>query len=86
MNGRTAEAIEEYRLALDLRKSICLPHDKALSDAYFALAIAHIYHSSESQGNGNGSGSEGNQKEVDPLEEKEAACRYYALSREVRRG
>ena len=49
-----------------------------LSDVYFALAVAHIYNSSPDND------PEPNDAPVDPVAEKQAALKYYNLSRGVR--
>lgn len=46
---------------------------RLLSDAYFALAVAHVYNSSEKD----------QEVPVDPIAEKELALKNYTLSRNV---
>ena len=48
-----------------------------LSDVYFSLAVAHIYNSSPDND------PEPSGTAVDPIAEKQAALKYYNLSREV---
>lgn len=48
-----------------------------LSDVYFSLAVAHIYNSSPDND------PEPSGTAVDPVAEKQAALKYYNLSREV---
>ena len=51
--------------------------NRMLSDVYFSLAVAHIYNSSPD------SDPEPDSTAVDPVAEKQAALKYYNLSREV---
>jgi HAT1-interacting factor 1 len=71
-NGNSAGAISEYRQALEIRKAICEPHDRMISDVYFSLAVAHIYNSSDKE----------QEVPVDPLAEKKNALENYQLSRD----
>lgn len=67
--GDTAAAMEEYRGALSIRETCCAPHDRALSDVHFSLAVAFIYLASEEQ--------------QDILACKRAALAHYGQSRDV---
>eukprot|EP00981_Chlorochromonas_danica_P013217 scaffold5974_cov158-Ochromonas_danica.AAC.18 len=70
LNDNCETSIAEYNKALAIRLKVCEPHDRQLSEIYFSLAVAHIYHSADK-----GVSS--------PLEEKKKALGYYAKAREV---
>jgi hypothetical protein len=79
-NGNFPGAIDEYQRSLELREVVCEDNDRLLAQAYYSLAVAHIYLAGETQQ------TEGGPTPVSPeaaLAGKKTALRLYAKAKEV---
>jgi hypothetical protein len=79
-NGNFPGAIDEYQRSLELREVVCEENDRLLAQAYYSLAVAHIYLAGETQQ------TEGGPSPVTPeaaLSGKKTALRLYVKAKEV---
>ncbi len=67
-NNDEIGAIEEYKVALDIRNSICEPYERDISEVHFNLAQAYIYHANDSE---------------NPLVSRRAALNHYKQCKAV---
>lgn len=48
INNKFAQALDDYNKALTLRRRICAPYDRMLSDVFYSMALAYVYSCSNS--------------------------------------